>query len=137
LIDADSDTVDRDAFQEIGSTHAAARQALELVARTGAADDAEPLPITDQSQDVRPAAASAPAALPSSAPATLPSSSATDTRYTTDESKRLRGIVDGFMSNLSPAELEEVRAHLARRKEGSQGDGSALEGDAAQKPPTS
>jgi hypothetical protein len=62
LIDADSDTVDRDAFQEIGSTHAAARQALELVARTGAADDAEPLPITDQSQDVRPAAASAPVA---------------------------------------------------------------------------
>lgn len=129
LIDPGSDQVDRDAFVEIGSTHQAAREALELVERTGAAEEAEPLPTPLESQDVRPAPA---AALPASLASTGP-----DMRYTPRETARVSRIVDGFMSNLSPAELEEVRAHLERRTAVARPSAAPLEHDPAQNPPTS
>jgi hypothetical protein len=148
LIDPDSDQVDRDAFQEIGSTHQAARQALELVERTGASDDGDRieaanlasasngLSVTDASYP-EPSSAARPMDAPAQQPATLGSSRpASEERYTTGESARLRTIVDGFMQQLSPRELEEVREHLERRSARQPDTSAPAPADPAQKPPT-
>lgn len=72
LIEPAAREVDRDAFQEVGSTHAGARKALELVERhEGSVSDPEPEP---------------------QPPAPLPT-----------------------LESLSPSELAEVRAEIARR----------------------
>lgn len=75
LIEPDSDTVDRDAFQEVGSSHEGVRKALELVERHGAADEALPNPETSPKPHMA-----------------------------------------EFLATLSPAELEELRETIARKR---------------------
>lgn len=78
LIEPEARQVDRDAFQEVGTTHAGAKAALELVERHGA--DREPPPAAQIGQAGQ------------------------------------AGQAEDVLRGLSPVELEEVRAHIARTR---------------------
>lgn len=89
LIEPASDAIDRDAFQEVGTSHAGVAKALELVERHEVRD---PMTLSDALEHQR----EFPEPLPVGA--------------------KPRGGLSTFLSSLSPAELAELREELARKQ---------------------